>query len=127
MPAWLDAVLAQDPGHLQAGLRRLIELWLGSERQPLLFFPRTAWAYATATTDKRLDAARKAWLGDENEHKGERDYAPGHARLLARDLDLFDVASDAHAAFAAAVAAVADVLDPARAVLFAPSRQGRAA
>ncbi len=126
-PPWLDAMLAQDPGHLQAGLRRLIELWLGSERQPLLFFPRTAWAYATAAPEKRLDAARKAWLGDENERKGERDYAPGHARLLARDLDLFDDASVAHAAFDAAVTAVADVLDPARAVLFASPRQGRVA
>ncbi|HEU4664101.1 MAG TPA: hypothetical protein VFS55_08735 [Dokdonella sp.] len=126
-PRWLGAMLAQDAQRLRAGLRRLVELWLASGARPLLFFPRTAWAFATSTrADQRIDAARKAWLGDENEHKGERDYAPGHARLLARDLDMFDDASPAHAAFAAAVTAVADVLDPAREVLFAPSRKNAA-
>ncbi|HEY6940328.1 MAG TPA: exodeoxyribonuclease V subunit gamma, partial [Dokdonella sp.] len=126
-PRWLGPLLAQDVHRLRAGLRRLVELWIASERRPLLFFPRTAWAFATtARADRRIEAARKAWLGDERDHKGERDYAPGHARLLARDLDLFDEASPAHAAFAAAVAVVADVLDPTRDVLFATSPKGAA-
>ncbi|MGN6519294.1 MAG: exodeoxyribonuclease V subunit gamma [Dokdonella sp.] len=126
-PTWLAAALAQEPASLRAGLRRLIELWRGSERRPLLFFPRTAWAYATNAPERRLEAARERWLGDENVRQGERDYAPGHARLLARDLDLLEEEAPEHAVFVATVAAVADVLDPARAVLFAPPRRGRAA
>lgn len=126
-PDWLASMLGQDPARLRAGLRRLIGLWRSSERQPLLFFPRTAWAYATSLPDKRLEVARECWLGTENVRQGERDYAPGHARLLARDLDLFEEETREHAVFVATVTAVADVLDPAHAVLFAPPRRGRAA
>lgn len=125
-PAWLAVMRTQEPERVRAGLRRLVELWIGSARQPLLFFPRSAWAYAKAKDDQRIDRARVAWLGDENERRGERDYAPGHARLLARDLDLFEPGTPAHAAFVAATEAVAGIIDPSRAVLFAPGKARRA-
>jgi exodeoxyribonuclease V gamma subunit len=113
-PGLLDAVLDQDPAQLREGLLRLIR---AARSQPLLFFPKTAWAWATAQAGKRDVAARKAWESDDFTHTGERDYAPGYAALLARGQDLFDGQSSAHARFVAATELVADVLDPQRRVL----------
>ena len=49
--------------------------------------------------------------------KGERDYAPGYARLLARDLDMFEEGSSAHAVFVDSIAQIVEILDPAHRVL----------
>ncbi|HEY8328432.1 MAG TPA: exodeoxyribonuclease V subunit gamma, partial [Rhodanobacter sp.] len=109
----LAPVLAQDAAQLRLGLRRLIEAYLSAEQQPLLFFPRTAQAYAASAPQERLAKAAAAWEGDDF-NGGERDYAPGYAALLSRGLELFDEAGPAHRAFVAATELVCDVLDPER-------------
>ncbi|MDE2154950.1 MAG: exodeoxyribonuclease V subunit gamma [Xanthomonadaceae bacterium] len=113
----LDPVRAQDAANLRRGLRRLIEAYLRAEQQPLLFFARTAQAYALAAPEHRPARAAAAWEGDEFNRAGERDYAPGYAALLSRGLDLFNPASPAHRAFVAATELVCDVLDPQHTVL----------
>ncbi|MDE3209718.1 MAG: hypothetical protein KGM46_03160, partial [Pseudomonadota bacterium] len=62
---------------------------------------------------ERLAKAAAAWEGD-GFNPGERDYAPGYAALLGRDLELFDTTSPAHHAFVAATTLVCGVLDPSR-------------
>jgi len=107
----LAPILAQEPEQLRRGLRRLAETCLGAGRQPLLFFPRTAQAWASAKPEQREVRAASAWEGD-GQHPGERDYAPGYAALLSRGLDLFDPDSPAHQAFISATRLVCDVIDP---------------
>jgi len=124
-PKWLPVLLGQSPDQLRDGLRRFAAAYRDAGEQPPLFFPRTANAYATS--GRRRDKAEAAWLGDEGAsgRTGERDYAPGHARLLARDLDFLDASTEAHARFVATIESIADVLDPQRLVLFAPPRARR--
>ncbi len=112
----LDTILALDSDQLRRGLRRLIEAYLSAGHQPLLFFPRTAQAWASSAPEDRLAKAVAAWEGD-GFNGGERDYAPGYAALLSRGLDLFDPASSAHHAFVAATELVCGVLDPGHASL----------
>jgi exodeoxyribonuclease V gamma subunit len=107
----LDAILALDAGQLRHGLRRLVDAYRAAERQPLLFFPRTALAWAASAPEDRLARAAAAWEGD-GFNPGERDYAPGYAALLSRGLALFDVETPAHRAFVAATELVCGVLDP---------------
>ncbi len=114
----LDLLRAQDRAQLRHGLRRLIEACLCAARQPLLFFPRTAQAWATSEAEDRLARAMAAWEGDDF-NPGERDHAPGYAALLGRGLDLFDATGPAHRAFVAATELVCDVLDPERTTLLA--------
>ncbi|MHB1058362.1 MAG: exodeoxyribonuclease V subunit gamma [Rhodanobacter sp.] len=113
----LEPVRMQDAGQLRHGLRRLIEAYQAAERQPLLFFPRTALAWATGKPEDRLAKAQTAWTGDGFNQIGERDYAPGYAALLSRGLELFDADSPAHRAFVAAAELVCGVLDPRRTTL----------
>lgn len=113
----LDAVLAQDSTQLRHGLRRLIAACQSAERQPLLFFPRTALAWAVSKPPERVAKAKSTWEGDSFNHAGERDYAPGYAALLSRGLELFDADSPAHQAFVAATELICHVLDPQRAKL----------
>jgi exodeoxyribonuclease V gamma subunit len=91
----------------------LIEASRAAHAQPALYFPKTAWVWATA---EKRGQARAEWEGSDFK-TGERDYAPGYARLLARDLDFLDLQSAAHAHFVAAVELVSDVLDPRREML----------
>jgi len=114
--ALLEPIRAQNAGQLRRGLRRLIEVYLSAEQQPLLFFPRTAQAYAVNEPQVRLAKAAAAWEGDDF-NGGERDYAPGYSALLSRGLDLFDEQSPAHCAFVAATELVCAVLDPQRTML----------
>jgi len=107
----LDVIMALDGGQLRHGLRRLIQACRAAEQQPLLFFPRTAQAWATSEPEDRLTKAATAWEGD-GFNPGERDYAPGYAALLSRGLQLFGEASPAHRAFVAATELVCGVLDP---------------
>lgn len=116
----LSLIHAQEYEQLRHGLRTLIEASRRAEQQPLLFFPKTALAWAEAKPDDRVYKARSAWEGDGYNHVGERDYAPGYAALLTRGLDLFDLASDAHRAFVAATATVCHVLDPLQSTLLKP-------
>ncbi|MGH8158537.1 MAG: exodeoxyribonuclease V subunit gamma [Rhodanobacter sp.] len=116
-PKLLDAILMQDTDQLRHGLRCLIETYLVAARQPLLFFPQTALAYAVSAPEDRLAKAAAAWAGDDFNRTGERDYAPGYAALLGRGLELFDANQPAHHAFVAATELVCNVLDPAHTML----------
>jgi exodeoxyribonuclease V gamma subunit len=116
-PALLEAIQSQSDAQLRGGLRGLIRASQATHEHPTLFFPKTAWEWATADADKRDAAARKAWQSDDFARAGERDYAPGYAGLLARDLDFLDRNSPAHAGFVAVIELVAGVLDPQHRVL----------
>jgi len=115
-PKLLASIRDQDDAQLRAGLCRLIAARRAAHTQPVLYFPKTAWAWAMADPDKRGVAARKTWSGDFSA-KGERDFAPGYAELLARDLDFLDHDSPAYAQFVIATELVASVLDPLHRVL----------
>jgi exodeoxyribonuclease V gamma subunit len=117
----LDPIRAQDTTQLRQGLCHLIDAYRSAEQQPLLFFPRTAQAYAASEPDVRLGRAAAAWAGDDF-NGGERDYAPGYAALLSRGLELFDPDSPAHRAFVAATELVCNVLDPGHAMLLKETR-----
>lgn len=124
-PPLLAALLAQTPVQLAAGLARLIALWDVRRTRPLPFFPRTAWAYATAAAGERLLRAQRRWHGDGSGwQRGERDYAPGYAGLFARGASPVDPGSALHADFVAAVAAICAVLDPDRTVLLREDARG---
>ena len=110
-PKLLAAILAQSDAQLRSGLQELLRMALESRARPVLFPPRTAWAWASADAAKRLDAAARAWAGDDG-NTGERDYAPGYAALLARGMDFLDANTPAGREFAAAVARVLAILDP---------------
>jgi exodeoxyribonuclease V gamma subunit len=69
---------------LAARVGALLSIWREAQRQPLPYFPRTSWA----ALDDKPEAARQAWEGGFN--TGERDYAPGYARLLAGEINFAD-------------------------------------
>jgi exodeoxyribonuclease V gamma subunit len=66
---------------LRERIGRLLAFWLQAQAAPAWYFPKTSWAAATAPAK-----AGDTWSGGRN-HVGERDYAPGYARLLAGDRD----------------------------------------
>jgi exodeoxyribonuclease V gamma subunit len=119
-PKLLDPLLSQGADQLRHGLRCLIDAYLVAGQQPLLFFPRSALAYASHPPGERIGKAADAWKGDDFNRMGERDYAPGYAALLSRGLELFDEDTPAHRAFVAATTLVCDVLDPQRTMLLKP-------
>ncbi|HEY0196952.1 MAG TPA: exodeoxyribonuclease V subunit gamma [Rhodanobacter sp.] len=112
--ALLGPVLLQNAAQLRQGLRRLIDAYQSAAQRPLLFFPRTAQAYALGKPDERTSKAAAAWEGTGGSQAGEHDDAPGYAALLTRGLDLFDEGSAAYGAFVAATELVCAVLDPDR-------------
>ena len=59
---------------LSASVASLLAMFARAQQQPTVYFPKTAAARDPA----------KAWLGGFT--AGERDYAPGYARLLAGDI-----------------------------------------
>ncbi|MEO8670241.1 MAG: exodeoxyribonuclease V subunit gamma [Tahibacter sp.] len=73
-----DSLLAD----LTYRVAQLLAYWQRSQQQPQWYFPATSWA-ALATDP---GAAEKKWNGGFFA-SGERDYAPGYARLLAGDRD----------------------------------------
>ena len=77
---------------LRADLERRIDGLLtfcnAALETPLWYFPRTSWVARAGD----IEAARQVWIGGEYS-LGERDYAPGYARLLAGDRE-FDEGAD---------------------------------
>jgi exodeoxyribonuclease V gamma subunit len=111
--AWDEALLAADPEMaramreaLAARVDALLAIWRQAQRQPLPYFPRTSWA----ALDDKPDAARQAWEGGFN--AGERDYAPGYARLLAGEANFAD-GQPPHAELQALALRLAHLIDPA--------------
>jgi exodeoxyribonuclease V gamma subunit len=114
-PALLTSIRSQTGEQMRNGLRRLIHASIAARAQPALYFPKTAWIWATAANPGA--AARKTWEGGDFKRRGERDYAPGYAGVLARGLDFLDPDATAHGRFIVDTELVADVLDPQRQVL----------
>lgn len=111
--AWDEALLAADPERaramreaLAARVAALLSIWRQAQRQPLPYFPRTSWA----ALDEKPDAARQAWEGGFN--TGERDYAPGYARLLTGETNFAD-GQPQHAELQALALRLARLIDPA--------------
>ncbi|HSC11012.1 MAG TPA: exodeoxyribonuclease V subunit gamma [Rhodanobacteraceae bacterium] len=67
----------------------LLDFWRRAQHEPQWYFPATSWALVTHGPEK----AREQWAGSARSKRAERDYAPGYARLLARDRD-FDAGVD---------------------------------
>lgn len=96
--AWELAWRQADTSHresmraqLTASVIDLLSMFVQAQAQPSAYFPKTAFARDPA----------KTWLSGFS-HKGERDYAPGYARLLAGEVTF---AGDAEQAALQAVAA----------------------
>jgi exodeoxyribonuclease V gamma subunit len=68
-----------------ADLRRrvaaLLDRYCAAQAEPRAYFPKTSWIAATQPGD-----IARTWQGGYAS-TGERDYAPGYARLLAGDED----------------------------------------
>jgi exodeoxyribonuclease V gamma subunit len=79
----LDARSAAD---VQSQVQGLLDIWSAAQQQPEWYFPRTSSA-ALAAAGKSLDAVARAvgtaWAGQGDFGRGERDHAPGYAKLLA--------------------------------------------
>ncbi|HET6431147.1 exodeoxyribonuclease V subunit gamma [Dyella sp.] len=84
----------------------LLAWWQQAQQQPQHYFPRTSWA----ALDERDDAARLAWEGS-GFGIGERDFAPGYARLLA-GAARFEPGHADHAALQALARRLAALIDP---------------
>lgn len=120
LPALLATIRDQDATQLRHGLETLLELARQSTRKPLLFPPRTAWAWATATLDTCWEKASAVWKNSDGE-RGESAYAPGYNALFARGIEFLDGTCPASRAFARACERVAAVLDPRRTILIRES------
>jgi exodeoxyribonuclease V gamma subunit len=83
---------------LERRVAGLINFWRRAQREPQWYFPATSWALVMHGPEK----AREQWAGSPRSKRAERDYAPGYARLLARDRD-FDAGADLAALHANAV------------------------
>ncbi|MEO7477787.1 MAG: hypothetical protein ABIT64_00965, partial [Lysobacteraceae bacterium] len=66
--------------NLRARAIGLLDHWHAAQTHPLPYFPKTSWVAAFKPSD-----ALKTWQGSDGDFGGigERDYAPGYARLLA--------------------------------------------
>jgi exodeoxyribonuclease V gamma subunit len=69
---------------LAASVAGLLAMFMQAQQQPSAYFPKTASARNP----------NEAWVGGFN-NSGERDYAPGYARLLAGQLTFADAAEQA--------------------------------
>jgi len=69
----------------------LVEFWLRSQHHPQWYFPATSWAAVMGG----ISAAAERWQGSSGPYgkRGEREYTPGYARLLAGERE-FDDATD---------------------------------
>ena len=75
-----EVALAAMATDLCARLLELLDHWRAAQADPRWYFPKTSWAAAT-----RPEGVAAAWQGSGGQFGGvgERDYAPGYARLLA--------------------------------------------
>ena len=95
-----DALRAQ----LEQRVVRLLQWTVQARTAPLPYFPKLSEALAS-------DKAKVEWTGGYN-RTGERDYAPGHARMLADGIDYDAVGQQAAAkAFAKTLLATLDVAE----------------
>jgi exodeoxyribonuclease V gamma subunit len=111
------AIVAQSDDELRTGLDELVQMMRRSAAVPRLFFPKTAWAWLNAPSDKRDGKAREAWEGNGPYQQGEAHYEPSYAGLVARDRPFLAVSNPQHEEFVAMSAWIAGILDPHRAVL----------
>lgn len=118
---WQDAINAWDERYctvpearaglladLRARVAAVLTVRAAGRIHPLRYFPRTSWSAATGVEDI---AAR--WVGSDF-IVGERDYAPGYARLLAGDTR-FAAGSREHAELVATAQVLRDAIDLRRA------------
>ncbi|MEO8743156.1 MAG: exodeoxyribonuclease V subunit gamma, partial [Lysobacteraceae bacterium] len=84
---FVDAARSEDKADAIAMIddlrRRVIGLfdhWYAAQTNPQSYFPKTSWIAASKSAD-----TLKTWQGSDGDYGGigERDYAPGYARLLA--------------------------------------------
>lgn len=69
-------------GDLERRVAALLAFWSTSQAQPAAYFPKTSWEVSGS---KEKPNPEQAWSGGFG-GVGERDYAPGYAALLARDM-----------------------------------------
>lgn len=116
--AWADMLAAHiDTGDdatagamrqaLAARVASLLAIWSQAQQRPGGYFPRTSWA----VLGEKQDAARESWEGAQQHKKGERDYAPGYARLLAGAAN-FAAGHPDHVALQAMARQLASLIDP---------------
>lgn len=89
---------------LQVRLMRLLALYRQAEQQPLAYFPKASAALLTNGN------VRGAWLGSDH-GLGERDYAPGYARLLGGDVTFWRDDHPAFTTFRSTATGIAALLD----------------
>ena len=87
------ATQARRLADLERRVGGLLDFFAISQRQPQWYFPKISWL---ALGDD-ADAASREWVGSDH-HVGERDYAPGYARLLAGERDFSDAGDHAELA-----------------------------
>ncbi|HTA64655.1 MAG TPA: exodeoxyribonuclease V subunit gamma, partial [Xanthomonadaceae bacterium] len=75
-----QAALAAMAVDLRSRLLELFDHWRAAQSDPRWYFPKTSWAAASGPEDMTI-----AWQGSGGSYGsvGERDYAPGYAKLLA--------------------------------------------
>ncbi|MEP6483853.1 MAG: exodeoxyribonuclease V subunit gamma [Rudaea sp.] len=116
-PDLCAAIVSQTDVQLRAGLGELIRMTQHATHAPPLFFPKTAWAWANAASEKRNTEARKTWQGGGMFNKGECNYEPSYAALIARDSEFLKHDSLAHHEFVATNRWLSDILDPDQTIL----------
>lgn len=91
--AWDERFMAADLktkqqmlADLESRVRQLIAWWHEAAAYPVRYFPKTSWRALQEGQEKAVSA----WQGNGYNAVGERDYAPGYARMLAGALDLTD-------------------------------------
>lgn len=90
-----SATRAEREADLRRRLRALVELWRKGREGLSRFYPKVGWEAAKDKPEDAIaSAVRDVWVRDFGEFAGERDYAPGHARLLEGDLVFGDPETD---------------------------------
>jgi exodeoxyribonuclease V gamma subunit len=82
-PGLCEKIVAQSVAQLRGGLLELIRMMRQSTSAPTFLFPKTSWKWVTTTGDDRDAKAQAEWRGGFR-MKGESNYEPSYAALLAR-------------------------------------------
>ena len=115
-PELCRSILAQSDAQLTTGLHELSAMMRHAARTPPFLFPKTTWASLKSSSERRDIDARNAWEGSSF-RKGERDFEPGYAALVARDTDFLKHSTPGYEEFEATNAWIGNILDPSRNVL----------